>query len=51
MNRRTEFKIINQFFFNSDIAPNGQSQRDLVMQSLGPDLQDIRVAEEMNPLL
>ena len=37
MNRRTEFKIINQFFFNNDIAPNGQSQRDLVMQSLGLD--------------
>jgi hypothetical protein len=51
MNRRTEFKVINQFFFNNDIAPNGQSQRDLVMQSLDPDLKDIRVAEEMNPLL
>ena len=35
MNRRTEFKAINQFFFNNDIAQNGQRQRDLVTQSHG----------------
>ena len=35
MNRRTEFKAINQLFSNNDIASKGQSQRDLLTQSYG----------------
>ena len=35
MNRRTEFKAINQLFSNNDIASKGQSQRDLLTQSHG----------------
>ena len=35
MNRRTEFKTINQTFFNNDIAPIEKSQIDLVTKSLG----------------
>ena len=35
MNRRTEFKIINQTFFNNDIAPIDKSQIDLVTKSHG----------------
>ena len=35
MNRRTEFKAINQFSSNNDIASKGQSQRDLLTQSHG----------------
>ncbi|MDH3868392.1 MAG: peptidoglycan-associated lipoprotein Pal [Desulfuromonadales bacterium] len=35
MNRRTEFKTINQTFFNNDIAPIDKSQIDLVTKSHG----------------
>lgn len=35
MNRRTEFKTINQTFFNNDIAPIEKSQIDLVTKSHG----------------
>ena len=35
MNRRTEFKAINQFSSNNDIASKGQSQRDLLTQNHG----------------
>ena len=35
MNRRTEFKVINQFSSNNDIASKGQSQRDLLTQNHG----------------
>ena len=35
MNRRAEFKTINQTFFNNDIAPIDKSQIDLVTKSHG----------------
>ncbi len=35
MNRRAEFKTINQTFFNNDIAPIEKSQIDLVTKSHG----------------